>query len=62
MRSVAKAVKLTVRLTRLLPVTVPNVTHAEPFQPSTLKSVVPQVPKVIVSVGSTGLERLSCSV
>src|SRR5260221_102183 len=41
MRSVVVAVKFTVRLTRLLPATVPRVTHALPFQPCTWKSVTP---------------------
>lgn len=41
MRSVANGVKLTVRMTRLFPVTVPSVTHEEPFQPCTVKSRVP---------------------
>ena len=33
MRSVVKAAKVTVRLTRLLPLTVASVTQAVPFQP-----------------------------
>ena len=41
MRSVVKGAKVTVRLTRLLPVTVPSVTQAEPVQPCTVKSVTP---------------------
>ena len=55
MRSVVVALKLTVRLTRLLPLTVPRVTQALPIQPWTVKSVIPYPPKVMVSVGSTGL-------
>ena len=49
------AAKLTVRLTRLLPLTVPRVTQAVPFQPWTVKSVTPNWLKVRVSVGSIGL-------
>ena len=41
MRSVVVGAKVTVRLTRLLPVTVPSVTQALPFQPCTWKSVTP---------------------
>ncbi len=37
MRSVVNAVKVTLRLTRLLPLTEPRVTQAEPFQPCTAK-------------------------
>ena len=55
MRLVVKAEKLTVRLTRLLPLTLPRFTHAEPFQPCTVNAVIPYRLKVIVSVGSTGL-------
>ena len=56
MRSWWTAAKLTVRLTRLLPLTVPRVTQVPPpFQPWTVKSVTPYWEKVIVSVGSIGL-------
>ena len=51
MRSVVKAVKLTLRLTRLLPLTVASVTQEEPFQPWTVKAVTPYLLKVVVSVG-----------
>jgi len=37
MRPVLKAAKLTVRLTRLLPLTAPRVTHATPFQPFVIR-------------------------
>ena len=43
------------RLTRLLPLTLPKVTQAEPFQPCTVNAVTPYRLKVSVSVGSTGL-------
>ena len=62
MRSVLKAAKLTVRLTRLLPLTAPRVTQAAPFHPCTWKSVTPYCVKVSVAGGSTGLAKLSCSV
>ena len=54
MRSVATAAKVTVRLTRLLPVTVACVTQAEPFQVCTWKAVTPHWLKVIASVGAEG--------
>ena len=41
MRSVVYAAKFTVRLTRLLPLTLPSVTQAEPFQPCTVNAVMP---------------------
>src|SRR5258706_9770390 len=40
-RSVVKAVKLTVRLTRLLALTLAKVTQLAPFQPATVKAVTP---------------------
>src|SRR5207244_48145 len=40
-RSVVNAVKVTLRLTRLLPLTVARVIQAEPFQPWTVKSLMP---------------------
>jgi len=40
-RSVVNVVKVTVRFTRLLPLTVARVTHVVPFHPSTVKSVTP---------------------
>ena len=46
--------KVTVRLTRLLPDTVPCVTHADPFQVCTWKPVTPYWLKVIASVGGVG--------
>jgi len=39
----------------LLPMTLPRVTQAEPFQPCTVNAVMPYTLNVIVSVGSTGL-------
>ena len=48
------AVKDTVRLTRLLPVTEPWVTQAEPFQVWTSKAVKPNKLKVMLLLGSTG--------
>src|SRR5204862_6694728 len=44
--------KLTVRLTRLLPTTLPSVTQVEPSQAWTVKSVMPYTLKVRLSVGS----------
>src|SRR5450755_3596066 len=41
MRSVVVGAKLTVRLTRLLPLTVPKVIQLAPSQPWTVKSVTP---------------------
>src|SRR5450432_348416 len=41
MRLVVYGAKLTLRFTRLLPVTLPSVTHADPFQPCTLNAVTP---------------------
>src|SRR5262249_4316423 len=41
MRSVVYGAKVTVRLTRLLPLTVARVTQAVPFQACTLKSLMP---------------------
>src|ERR1700694_5883100 len=41
MRLVVYCAKLTVRLTRLLPLTLPSVSHELPFQAWTLKSVTP---------------------
>ena len=55
MRSVLYAAKSTVRLTRLLPVTLARVTQVEPSQPCTVKSTTPKPVKVRLSVGSTGL-------
>src|ERR1700681_3798846 len=54
MRLVVKAEKVTARLTRLLPLTLPKVTQAAPFQPCTVKSVTPYWAKVRLSVGSIG--------
>ena len=54
-RSVANDANDTVRLTRLLPLTLPSVTHAVPFHPCTWNAVIPYYEKVIASVGSTGL-------
>ena len=53
-RGVVYAAKLTVRLTRLLPTTLPSVTQVEPSQAWTVKSVMPYTLKVRLSVGSTG--------
>src|SRR6187397_84772 len=50
-RSVVNAPNVTVRFTRLLPATLPRSTHAEPFQPSTVKSMGPRFVNVIASVG-----------
>src|SRR5881296_689607 len=50
---VVNAEKLTLRLTRLLPLTAANVTQLDPFQPCTLKPVTPYSENVNVSVGST---------
>ena len=61
-RSVVKALKLIVCLTRLLPATVASVTQAEPFQPCTEKSLMPYWEKARLSVGSTGFRKSSCSV
>ncbi len=58
--SVVTAVNGTVRLTRLLPVIVAWVTHAEPSQVCTLKAVLPYWLKVRLSVGSAGLAYASC--
>ncbi len=55
MRSVVTAAKLTVRLTRLLPVIVACVTQADPFQVCTVKPVMPYSVNVMLSVGSDGL-------
>src|ERR1700675_2424844 len=58
MRSVVVVVKLTVRLTRLLPLTLPSVTQEPPIQPWTAKAVTPHWLKVMVSVGSIGFGQL----
>ena len=56
---VVVAVKGTVRLTRLLPVTEPWVTQAEPLHVWTSNAVSPRRVKVSVSLGSTGVVLLS---
>src|SRR5439155_24704027 len=53
-RGVVYGAKETVRLTRLLPTTLPSVTQVEPSQGWTVKSVMPYTLKVRLSVGSTG--------
>ena len=53
MRVVAVGLKVTVRLTRLLPVTLAALTQALPFHSWTSKAVMPYWLKVSVSVGST---------
>ena len=53
-RSVATGAKVTVRLTRLLPVTVACVTQADPFQVWTWNAVTPYCENVIASVGGDG--------
>jgi hypothetical protein len=54
MRSVENGVNVTLRLTSRLPLNVASVTHAVPYKPWTLKSLMPRSENVIVSVGSTG--------
>ena len=49
---VVKALKLTVRFTRLLPVTLPSVTHCVPSQPCTLKAVLREGHRVGRRAGS----------
>ena len=54
--------KLTDRFTRLLPLTVPSVTQADPFQADTVNEVTPHCENVVAPVGSTGAAGLSCNV
>ena len=56
MRSVVNGAKVTVRLTRLLPVTVASVDQALPVHACTRNAVIPYCVNVIVSVGGDGDE------
>src|SRR4051812_36155295 len=60
-RSVVVCANVTVRFTRLLPVTLPTTTHADPFHVSTVNAVRPYVVKVVASVGSTPPPAASCN-
>ena len=62
MRSIVTGAKVTVRLTRLLPVTVASVVQVVPVHRCTRNAVIPCCVNVIVSVGGDGDEKLSCSV
>src|SRR5215831_5604727 len=64
MRSVLIGLKLNRRHIRLFPVMLPpgTSTQALPFQYCTSNAVMPHCVKVIVRVGGSGAEVLSCSV